>query len=210
MIGIFKSAAVGVFTFVLEWVTAWMLLLAFSLANEVWGAPGNRALREVVAYAGLISIVGASLLVLVKTPFALGHRFRERVDRACCRRDLKRVNGALAVAGYLDQQRLHRRSVGALQLDTHVQPVSVVVDGCVSGIDFPLGGGPYWTGISGAHSLRALHPRIPQIRDQLQQLPVRVRVRRRHHPRHHLSERRLSPTATLRVPHPLRTHSRGG
>ena len=95
MIGIFKSAAVGVFTFVLEWVTAWMLLLAFSLANEVWGAPGNRALREVVAYAGLISIVGASLLVLVKTPFALGHRFRANVWIA------------LAVAGILSGLTAH-------------------------------------------------------------------------------------------------------
>ena len=79
LIGLLKSAAVGVCTFMLEGMTAWVLLLTFSLANEVWGAPGSHALRQAVAYAGLIATVGGSLLVLVRVPFALGGRFRANV-----------------------------------------------------------------------------------------------------------------------------------
>lgn len=79
MIGILKSAAIGGCTFMLEGAVAYVLLLAFSLANEVWGAPSSYALRQTVAYAGLISIVGGSLLILVKTPFALSGRFRANV-----------------------------------------------------------------------------------------------------------------------------------
>jgi hypothetical protein len=79
MINILKSTTVGVSTFILEWVAAWVLLLAFSLAHEIWGAPGSYALRQVIAYAGLISIAGGSLLVLAKAPFALGDRFRANV-----------------------------------------------------------------------------------------------------------------------------------
>lgn len=95
MIGILKGAAVGVCTFILEWVTAWALLLVFSLANEVWGMPGSHALRQIVAYAGLISIAGGSLLVLVKTPFALSGRVRANVWIA------------LAVAGILSGLTAH-------------------------------------------------------------------------------------------------------
>ena len=79
MIGLLKSAAVGAFTFMLEGVAAYVLLLALAIANTVFGAPGSHALRQVVAYAGLIAIVGGSLLVLVKVPFALGGRFRANV-----------------------------------------------------------------------------------------------------------------------------------
>ena len=95
MIGLLKSAAVGVSTFMLEWIVASVLFAAFSLANEVWGAPGSHVLRQVVAYAGLISVVGGSLLVLVKIPFALGGRFRANVWIA------------LAVAGILSGLSAH-------------------------------------------------------------------------------------------------------
>lgn len=95
MIAILKSTTVGVSTFILEGVVAYVLLPAFSLANEVWGAPSRHALREVVAYAGLVSIAGGSLLVLVKTPFALSGRFRTNVWIA------------LAVAGILSGLTAH-------------------------------------------------------------------------------------------------------
>jgi F0F1-type ATP synthase membrane subunit a len=79
VIGVTRVTATAIATFVLEWVVALALIAAFSFANETWGSPKSDALRQVVAYACLASVVGASLLVLLTIPVTLGRRLDANV-----------------------------------------------------------------------------------------------------------------------------------